>query len=271
MLSIPPEVFIRRKDKKEMKSDNVDKNDLDMQAILQKNYERGIKEHLQLELDPEAEALYDEYHDSAVEYRENNKYEESRVSVMSKSVGLSMRISGVISLLRIAINNVNLISPEMDFKVTKEDYLMALTITKYSVESSFALLSNIPGGSNQPSASTKGGTVSNCSGGIQHALPVPEYENFTMQFAIANQRVVRKFLATDSVPLASVSRDKMYPIVQKKTGKDIAQKFVTGLTKLGLGVISPASKAFKMYHPGEENCPDRDHLRKKYKLLNMEI
>ena len=80
MLSIPPEVFIRRKDKKEMKSDNVDKNDLDMQAILQKIYERGIKEHLQLELDPEAEALYDEYHDSAVEYRENNKYEESRVS-----------------------------------------------------------------------------------------------------------------------------------------------------------------------------------------------
>ena len=46
------------------------------------------------------ERLYAEYLDSVVEYRKEYLFEEKRVSIKSKSVGLVMRLSGVISLLR---------------------------------------------------------------------------------------------------------------------------------------------------------------------------
>ena len=44
--------------------------------------------------------IYDENHDEAVDFRAEDLFEERKVSVKSKSIGLAMRLSGVICLLR---------------------------------------------------------------------------------------------------------------------------------------------------------------------------
>ena len=69
MISIPEEVYITRKQKKEMKNQNSVKNDLDMQKVLARIFNRGIKNNITMILSNEAEELYDEYHDSVVEFR----------------------------------------------------------------------------------------------------------------------------------------------------------------------------------------------------------
>ena len=146
---------------------------------------------------------------------------ENKVSVMSKSLGLIMRLSGVICLLRNAVTEINgehvfdgiaiendLFEYEKNVYVTKSDFEMAKNITEYSVNSSFALLSY------ESCTKSKGDRPLNA-----FKLPVPEPENFTMDYAVTNHKVVKKYLSTPSVPMSLVSWDKMYPIVQNSTGK----------------------------------------------------
>ena len=284
LLSIPPEKFVKRNEKKEMQNSNASKNRLDMQKILGRLFILSGKRKIVMVLDGDAERLYDEHHDAATKYREDNIYEESRVSVMSKSIGLSMRLSGVICLMR---NIILMIGEEeknekstgedtddmevshegmkksestITFMVNKEDFKMGLSIAQYSVKTSFALMTdNI--------THKRSGAVPSRSA----KLPVPEPENFTIDYAVENAKLVRRYLSTPSVPLSMVSRDKMYPIVNNQQGQTIGKKFVEGLRSIGLGYLSPTSKSFKRYNPDDEKCPDRDNLRTKYRLLNMEL
>ena len=45
-------------------------------------------------------------------------------------------------------------------------------------------------------------------------------------------------------------------------GSVVANKFVQGLQNLGFGKYSPTSKSFKRFRPNDENCPDRENLKK---------
>ena len=269
LISIPQEKFIKRKEKKDMKQSFSFKNRLDMQKILNRLFKLSGERQIVMVLDAEAESLYDNHHDSATTYREENQYEESRVSVMSKSIGLTMRLSGVICLMR----NTILIDDEeekklmetkdeelIQFIVSKEDFQMAINIVQYSVKTSFALV-------NENNMQRKGTAA---AASRSSKLPVPEPENFTMDYAVENSKIVRKYLSASSIPMSMVSRDKMYPIVNNHQGQAVGKKFVEGLKNIGLGYISPSSKSFKRFHPDDENCPDRDNLRRKYRLLNLD-
>ena len=94
-----------------------------------------------------------------------------------------------------------------------------------------------------------------------------------MEYAVENSKIVRKYLSTPSIPLSLVTRDKMYPIVKNVQGQAIGKKFVNGLHHLGLGYVSPTTKSFKRYQPEdtETECPDRENLRSKYRLLNINL
>ena len=82
---------------------------------------------------------------------------------------------------------------------------------------------------------------------------------------------VAKIISQDQIAMSSITRDKIYPVVNNESGSGIANKFIQGLHNLGFGKYSPNSKSFKRYRPNDENCPDRENLKKKYKQLNIEI
>ena len=130
-----------------MKNQNSVQNGLDMQKVLARIFKRGIEKNITMILSNEAEDLNDECRDSLVEFRKQVMYKENKVCVMSKSVGLIIRLSGVICLLRNAVNEINgeqmfdAIAIENDLYATKLDFEMGKNITEYSVNSSFALLS----------------------------------------------------------------------------------------------------------------------------------
>ena len=128
----------------------------------------------------DAEELYEQYHDCVVEFRRENLYDETRVSVMSKSLGLAMRLSGVMCLFRNSMMSLEVIGEneeamnnsgdyDMPMLVTKADFEMALNLTKYSVQTSFALL---------PPEKPHNGTQKK-SEPKAVKIPVPDPENFT--------------------------------------------------------------------------------------------
>ena len=106
-----------------------------MKCVLQNVYENCYKEAVHLNLSPEALEVYKKYHDDIVDYRKSDLFEEARLSVKSKSLGLLLRLSGVICFLRMAASNVKL-----ENLVEKTDIDMAMNIVNYSVANAFSLL-----------------------------------------------------------------------------------------------------------------------------------
>ena len=72
---------------------------LDMKRVLEIIFRHGSNKAISMVMSSEAEELYEEYHGSIVEFRSVNLYDETKVSVMSKSLGLVMRLSGIIMYL----------------------------------------------------------------------------------------------------------------------------------------------------------------------------
>ena len=69
----------------------------------------------------------------------------------------------------------------------------------------------------------------------------------------------------------AITRDIIYPVINNESGAVVASKFIQGLQKLGFGKYSLNFKCFKRFRPNDENCPDRESLKDKYRLLNLEI
>ena len=262
LISVPQEVFIKRQDKMKIRDQQIAL--INMRDVLQYIYNMCSEKDIQLKFSEEGELLYEKHHDSIVEFRQEDVFEEAKLSIKSKSLGLLMRISGVISLLRLATENLPCSGMKQacdpcEILVHKNDAEMALKIVDYSVNNAFALLPKIQ-------------EVSRKSSTIKMKSPLPEPENLTMEYLRQYERVTKRLLSEKSIPLATVSKNKIYPIVNNVMGSHIANKFVNGIVKLGFGQVSPSSKSFKRYHPNYESCPnscDKEELRKKYRLLNL--
>ena len=251
LVSVPKETYIKMSEKRDLLIQN--EHILDMQSVMGNIYDRCCKEKLTLEFVGEAKELYDAFYDPIVDFRRENVFEESRLSVKSKSLGLVMRVSGIICLLKNAIDkpgdNIN--------KVTKSDFEMASRIVECSVDTAFSLLKSSKKVASKPGSSK-----------IKEQLPEPE--NFSIDFAQKHQRLVQRILSQPSIPLSVVSRDKIYPVINSVSGSKVGNKFLLGLQHIGLGHISPVSKSFKRHHPKDDECHNRDEIRKKYKMLNLE-
>ena len=84
-------------------------------------YKDGSKKQIKMVVKEgsEAERLYDTHHDEAVDFRSNDLFEERKVSVKSKAVGLAMRLAGVICLMRVYADRTT--KPEIEKKEKDED------------------------------------------------------------------------------------------------------------------------------------------------------
>ena len=108
-----------------------------MKTILETIYSRCNKENVRLVLSAEAQDIYESYHDSIVDFRKEDAFEEAKLSIKSKPPVLLLRISGIISLLRVALTNND---TENLNQVEESDINMALKIVEYSINNAFALL-----------------------------------------------------------------------------------------------------------------------------------
>ena len=207
-----------------------------------------------MSLDDDAMKMYDAFHDEIIEFRQKDRFEEARLSVKSKSLGMVMRVASVICLLRSSLKD------NVSITVTKTDFAMANVIVQSSVSTAFAMLYDGMQSSSKGSKKVP----------LRHK-PLPEAENLTVEYLVLFHQKVRKIVCQDKILMSSITTDKIYPVVNNESGSVVANKFVQGLQNLGFGKYSPNSKSFKRFRPNDENCPDRENLKKKYRQLNIEL
>ena len=180
----------------------------------------------------------------------------------SKSLGILLRLAGVINLLRNAAKSKHSEEiPVYDDSITKVDFGRALQVVRYSIETSFAIVK-----------------VNKKIGVTKHIInsknkePVPaEAENCSMDYLIANARVTKRIQKKSEISVSAITRDKIYPHVGDDSGAHIARKFLNGLVVLGFGELVENSKIFKRYHPDDDSCPHKDDLRQKWATLQIPL
>ena len=195
-----------------------------------------------------------------VEYRFQERFENHKVSVMSKSKALTLRLAGIISLLRNAIKGED---EELDTVVTKEDYTMATYIVKYSVATSFKLFTKFDGTKDKKTKKNEKTLVK---------MPVPPPEFFTIDYAQKNKSIVNRIISKPLKSIAEITKFKTYPQIEGATGADVANKFLKGLETVGLGNITPNGKNFKRIHPDEvEGDEEKENVKKRLKLFDVDV
>ena len=204
------------------------------------------------------ESAFNEYkiiHDEIVKFRGEDLFEEDLLSIKSKSLGHITRVSGVISLLRNAESIYQGKNQEFNHIICKDDFLMAKYIVSHSNDISFALMDK-----------------KHANHSSSHILKpgIPDPENMTIDFLVPHQKFVKRLLRESEVPLSIISRDNLYPVINKEKGALVANRFVRGLCTVGLGKIDEKTKRFKRFLVSDDDCPDKENLESKWRKLNID-
>ena len=95
MLTVPAEAFIKSdiKENAMKKSKDV----ISLSSIFQKIYKNCSGDGVEIKLNEEADKLYRNLHDDIVDFRMADRFEEEKISNKSKSLGLTLRVSAIIS------------------------------------------------------------------------------------------------------------------------------------------------------------------------------
>ena len=97
LITVPAESFVKFEMKEEAMVQS--KNVISFSTILQKIYVSCTGKGMELQLNKEAMHLYQNLHDEIVDFRMKDKFEEDKISIKSKSLAQTLRISAVICLL----------------------------------------------------------------------------------------------------------------------------------------------------------------------------
>ena len=161
-------------------------------------------------------------------------------------------------------------------QVKVPDFQRALHIAEYSATISNLLIANTAGEQPHPPITPDNGSQSSSASrtpSTPRAVPmrraarpgIPQPEAMTMEWAIAHRIKVAKLLSKEQTPLATISGNTMYPVVNNQKGGHLARDFVNGLVHLGLGKIVNGS--FKRINPDDEECDNREDVRAKLRRL----
>ena len=92
-----------------------------------------------------------------------------------------------------------------------------------------------------------------------------------IDFLIKHHLVLKRIFKSEKLPLSTISGNNMYPVINAEKGTDVAKRFVNGLCSVGLGEVivdqETKQKCFKRFHPDDEDCPDKENLKLKWKKL----
>ena len=258
LIATPAEVFTKFAEK--VHNSEI-QQEIDMNKVIQRiydDYHPGIN---YINLSKEATELLADYHDNVVvRHREEMPFEDMKTMVLSKSISNLIRVSAIISAIRVAAAEVSVavvpplpsatsviptgISPsgtdsvsEMPSIVDEEptaeelvvkekiilgdDMKMALRFIKYSVDCTVILSS-----------------VDKPKKIAQRKLPNPNIvddEYIIMHKTKVKKMHSHKLCINNCIPLSVITKDHLYPQLGGVTGKDLAINFLKGMTNVGLG------------------------------------
>jgi len=71
-----------------------------------------------------------------------------------------------------------------------------------------------------------------------------------IDFMFKHNNIVKRLVKNERTPLADITRENVYPVIDKEKGAEVASRFINGLCSLGFGeIIGDKRKSFKRYNP----------------------
>ena len=273
LVSLPEERFIEIDEKiKFIRQQARDGNAINMAEIFKSIYDRCVKKGIELFVSDDGSHIYKDLHDEIVQYRREHRGFKLEKSIRSKSLGILLRVGGVMSFIRNALCNTDEEVTFYDNEVNLDDMERALKIVKYCQKNSLAVCDGKVHSVPQVEIEQKISRP-NQSRSRLLKVPMPAPENFTFDYVMdSNPTKVKNLLSVPQVKIRNVTGNKMYPSVpdtDTRDGAQIARNWLQGLVVLGLGEVDKASKVFKRFHPDDPNCHDREGLRKIWNSLNI--
>ena len=204
-----------------------------------------------IKMEKDAYEEFKSYQRDVLRFRQDNLFEEARLSIKSKSVGIMVRLAGICCLLREAVEKEN----GSDFKlvIQREDIKRAIVMVKYSNAISFFLL-------DEKAKVTKG---------VKRSLPEPE--DLTVEFLIPFNKKVKLLVTSEFTYCSSINRNNLYPIINNERSNDIGNKFIKGLVNLGFGKMETreGKPGFKPFNPNQQDCKEQKKLKSYWEILNI--
>ena len=197
------------------------------------------------------------YHDDVVlEFRKQDKYEDTKSMIMSKSISNVIRVSGIQSAVRGMIDALKKdeVNDVIDLQVEEIDIERALTIVKYSVDCMFALIDVTMG-----------------KRSLKRHAEIPDVEVMDAEFLIQHKSKIQRMYAQETrrIPFSQITRNHIYPQVGGKCNKDNAKKFLMGLEKFGIGTLHQGDGEKPVFElTDKENIPTPE-LRDLYLQLGI--
>ena len=104
LCAVPEEVFVYRREQKEALKNT--KDVINMEELLKILYNTCKDKDIVIKMDDEADKEYDDFHDEGVDFRRENKENKNEKSIVSKARTMTVRVSGIIALLRSSLENL---------------------------------------------------------------------------------------------------------------------------------------------------------------------
>ena len=254
LITLPAEVFIDPDTKEDIIEEETD-SIIDLADVFKRIYE-ACDENPVLKMTTDAYESYKVYAREVNAFRKKDLFEEARVSIKSKSVGIVVRLAGVLCLLREGLLENH---ETFDLSIKKDDIERAIKITRYSNEVSFSILSEKK-------------VQQNINTNIKKS-PVPDADNMTMEFLAQYNNKVKSIISKEFTTLADINKNNIYPIINNLRTKEVGKKFIDGLVKLGFGTVEirEGKSGFKRHHPKDDNCPNKEALQAKWQKLDIQV
>ena len=264
LVSNPDERFVTMEKKVELIKANA--RQINMKKVLQSIYQRCVEEGIEVLLDEDAKKLYDTLHDEIVQYRKDHKGHKFEKSIKSKSLGMVLRVSGVMSILR------NAIAGTTDTIISREDMERSLKVVRHCQLNSLSIAEG------KSSSACSSSVEKNSKQGTRYTrdkIPMPPPEDFNIDYLLSvNPQKTRNLLMVPEIKLRKITQNKMYPSVPDndlREGSMIARNFVQGLVVIGLGEVDKNTKSFRRFHPDDENCHNPEKLKEIWGKLNIAL
>ena len=288
LVATPKEEYITLSEK----NNSVDEIDdpisvLNIQELFNRVYEKFFKDGAIFKLNDMATKLFENYHDNDVLLvRQNDPFDEGRVSILSKSIGQVLRIAGIQCAMRICSelnetlinvsilygsnfsNDLMLVDTESAGEnvsngmqvpqqkaenfvhvVNEDDMKRAITLTKYSVQCLFAIID----------ANQNTEKVGKPPKRRALYLSMPSPDTMDEDFLLLHKCKIQKLFHSvidDQLKLSKITKNHMTPQIGGRSDSNDVNKFLKGLEKHGLGTLVESTQHSYFQIADKENISE---------------
>ena len=226
LVATPKEVYIPLREKINAAKEN---DDINMGKIMKNVFEHFHRNGgVSFELSSDAMNDFANYHDNDVlEFRKEEKFNDLKSMILSKSIGNVLRVSAVQCALRLGLNSLANDNAFENILIEREDIVRAIVLVKYSVNVLLSIIDDTRGSSPVPVMKRKRNEY------------MPEPHVMDEEFLHMHRAKIQKIFNQDTkvIPFSQISRNHLYPQIGGKQDRVCAIKFLKGLEKNGLGMF----------------------------------